>query len=183
MPTNKHHRTQNAPVNLRDKTMSTKAIEIQHLIRMLEITTEDARIAICVESNCVISPESMETILNGEGRNCDTALALYALKNIYEKRIAEAKPPLEDREEDFLGCIEHEYRGEYNVKMYVVKASSPEEAITKLASWGINVHGNRNDTDYDCTGQWCANQANPNLVERIKCLDAYGVPMHWVLDV
>ena len=156
--------------------MSNEIDRINELLEKLGLSQHQAVKALLEETDHAISQSTISRILKGEARSSITAFVRYALENIKERQVNQEP-------EGYLGCHQTHDDSEAYSLTYFVRAETAAEAIKKLAHWGFDVQGRRNETDFDCSGLWCASPAHPKLATFISAMNAWAVTMNWHLDV
>lgn len=132
-------------------------LEAKLMLLMHDMNLNQAQAACLLveEANAIISQSTIGRMLRGEAKPSLTALVIFALERIQEDR----KHP-SDLHPDYQGSQTFgEAETEYTT--HFVAARSPEEALNKLVAMGFDLTPTRNETDYDCTGQW--HRSNPQV--------------------
>ena len=158
--------------------LPAESVEIKTLMQELGLNQSTLVLRILKETNYVIDQSTISRILKGESTGVGAGFVLYALQNIKNNS---AHPS--DIHKDFLGEHYCSTDSDSESFSYFVRADSEAEAINKLASWGFDVHGRRNESDYDCTGLMYASPAHPSSVTKITAMNCYLVTMNWYRDV
>ncbi|QFT40081.1 MULTISPECIES: hypothetical protein [unclassified Vibrio] len=144
------------------------------LMSDLDLDQSGVAKAVKEETGHGINQGTISRVLAGQAKDATITLVRYALENIQSKGGMPNKT-----DEHYKGSVTQQEQ-DSEVVTWFVTAESEEEAINRVASYGVNVHGAKNHYDYDCTGQWFADPARAEFVKFMQC---YAVTMRWLRDV
>lgn len=148
---------------------------IQALMLELELNQSEVSRRIAKETRCIISPTTIGRAIKGEASDVTTALIIYVLEGLKEDS--------DERDlivKGYQGSHSYDRDSETSFTTHFIEASNEEHAIQKLMALGFAITQTRNETDYDCTGQW---YCSPPTVDYLKGRHCYAVTNCFTLDV
>lgn len=149
--------------------------QVALLLHDLKLSHAQAALKLSQELNFAISPKTIELVLSGDARQSMITLIRYAL----ERQLDESGHP-SDISPDYQGSTTYSPDAETEYHTHFISAESEQEAIDKLVALGFNLSPSRNETDYDCTGEW---YRSPPFSEYMNGRGCYAVTTRYHRDV
>lgn len=162
------------------KNVETISQEVLGLTTEFGFDESQVRAIVLERTGFLLGDHEFGGVLTGQVSAVLAQLVLMALKEEAEVRQA---LDLEQKHPDIISVGEMSTDPEEQIMIYTVRADTAESAIQKLADYGVNVQGNRNETDYDCSGQWCAAPLTAQNAIEIPHSGVWVLKHWWSLDV
>ncbi|WP_432773914.1 hypothetical protein [Vibrio parahaemolyticus] len=161
-------------LEMREQGVQHFELATKLMLLMHDTNTNQAQAArLLSDTGAPIHQGTIARMLKGESRPSLTALAIYALERMH----ADMEHP-SDIHPDYQG--EQTYHGEgITYTTYFMEADSEQEAINKVGAL-FDLVPTRNETDYDCTGQWYRSSPQVDYLVGRNC---YAVTTTLTLDV
>ncbi|MCY9864980.1 hypothetical protein OTK49_20910 [Vibrio coralliirubri] len=167
-------------MTIHTKKLDQTSQDVLDLISELGLDYAQARAVVYKRTDCLLDEHEFGGVLTGQVGFALAKLVLMALK---EEATELRADKLELNHPDIISVGEMSNNSEEQIMFYTVRAKTAEDAIQKLADYGVNIEGHRNETDYDCSGQWCAAPLTARNAIEIPHTGVWVLKHWWSLDV